>query len=65
MFLAVVVDAVAVGQKTEGIGDRRELLAEGIGGATDVPDTDAAAYRVTSTGDGVAEERLAPGPIHS
>jgi len=30
---------------------------------TDVPDTDAAAYRVTSTADGVVEERLAPGPI--
>jgi hypothetical protein len=30
---------------------------------TDVPDTDAAAYRVTSAADGVVEERLAPGPI--
>jgi len=30
---------------------------------TDVPETDAAAYRVASTPDGVVEERLAPGPI--
>jgi len=30
---------------------------------TDVPDTDAAAYRVTIGEDGVVEERLAPGPI--
>ena len=30
---------------------------------TDVPDTDAAAYRVTLAEDGVIEERLAPGPI--
>ena len=32
---------------------------------TDVPDTDAAAYRVRRSADGVVEERLAPGPIHS
>ncbi len=30
---------------------------------TDVPDTDAAAYRVRRSADGVVEERLAPGPI--
>jgi len=30
---------------------------------TDVPDTDAAAYRVTLSANGVVEERLAPGPI--
>ena len=30
---------------------------------TDVPDTDAAAYRVRRTADGVVEERLTPGPI--
>lgn len=32
---------------------------------TDVPDSDAAAYRVRRTADGVVEERLAPGPIAS
>jgi len=30
---------------------------------TDVPETDAAAYRVRRTADGVVEELLAPGPI--
>ena len=30
---------------------------------TDVPDTDAAAYRVSLSANGVVEERLAPGPI--